>query len=235
MARTAAAKSDALFTPDFFRFLGELRLHNERPWFEANKQRYEESVKEPTLRLIEALQPLLRKVSQKIVVDPRPVGGSMMRIYRDIRFSKDKTPYKPYVAAMFHHQKGKEGSAPGYYLHLEPGESALGCGVWRPEGPALKGIRDAIVSEPARWKKVTSGLTKGSGCTMIGESLKRPPPGYPPDHELIEDLKRKDFGVSVRFADRDVLSPEFPEALAQSAREMAPFMSFLAEAMGESF
>ncbi len=234
MARTAA-KSEGFFTRDFFRFLEELKLHNERPWFEANKQRYEDSVKEPTLRLIEALQPLLRKVSQKIVVDPRPVGGSMMRIYRDIRFSRDKTPYKPYVAAMFHHSKGKEGGAPGYYLHLEPGESIFGGGVWHPEGPALKGIRDAIAGDPDGWRKATSKLLKGNLCSMMGDSLKRPPPGYPPDHEFIEDLKRKDFGVLVRFADRDVLSPGFPEAIAKNAQAMAPFMSFLAEAVGESF
>src|SRR5690349_1473210 len=94
----------AHFTPDFLRFLRDLEAHNNRDWFQKNKERYENSVRDPFLRLVADLQPRLKKLSPNIVADPSPVGGSMMRIYRDIRFAKDKTPYKTAVMAHFWHK-----------------------------------------------------------------------------------------------------------------------------------
>src|SRR4051812_22823600 len=217
-----------MITADTLRFLGELKKHNERPWFEKNKARYETSVRDAMLDLVAELQPRLRKVSRKVMVEPK----SVMRIYRDVRFSKDKSPYKTYLGAMFRHADGKESPAPGFYLHVEPGETMVGGGVWHPEGKALKGIRDAIVEDSAGWKKVTAGLLKGAGCSMIGESLKRPPPGYDPEHPLIEDLKRKDFCVAMEFTDAQVTSKKFPDEIGKAAEKMAPFMKFLAEAVG---
>src|SRR5579859_2760501 len=120
----------AYFTPDLFRFLDELEKHNRREWFEANKQRYEQSVKEPFLRLVTDLGPRLKKVSVHLVADPKPVGGSMMRIHRDIRFAKDKSPYKTAVMAHFWHDKGKDGATPAFYLRLKPRQSAAGGGIW---------------------------------------------------------------------------------------------------------
>ena len=224
-----------MFTADTFRFLSELKAHNERAWFEKNKGSYEGVAKAPMLELISDLVPRLNGVSRQIVVDPRPTGGSMMRIYRDIRFSKDKTPYKPHLAAMFWHKKGKESSAPGFYLHVEPGATMFGGGVWHPESPALKRIRDKIAHSPTEWGKVTSGLLKKSACGMIGDSLKRPPVGYDPEHPYIEDIKRKDFGLSMRFTDKEALSAKFADRVAEAAHRMVPFMSFLAKAVGASF
>src|SRR5215813_10717345 len=136
------------FRPGLFRFLKDLKTHNERAWFQANKQRYEADVREPFLRLIADLAPTLKKIGGGFAADPSPNGGSMMRIYRDIRFSKDKSPYKTYAAAHFWHAKGKAGAAPGYYLHLEPGNSVIGGGIWQPEPKALKKIRDKIAGDP---------------------------------------------------------------------------------------
>ena len=221
-----------MLTKDTFKFLGELKKHNERPWFEKNKARYESQVRDPMLDLVAALQPRLRQITRHVVVDPR----SVMRIYRDVRFSKDKSPYKTYLAAMFWHSDGKESPSPGYYLHVEPGgKTMLGGGVWRPEGAALKRIRDAIAGDAAGWKKVTSGLLKGGACSMIGESLKRPPPGYDPEHPLIEDLKRKDFCVSMTFGDAKVVSARFADEVGKGAEKMAPLMKFLAGAVGADF
>lgn len=133
--------AETYFTHDLFKFLSELRAHNNREWFLQNKERYEQQAPDPLLRFITDLGPGLRKVNSHIVADPRPTGGSMMRIYRDIRFSKDKSPYKTSVAAHFWHEKGREGATPAYYMHLEPGGSLIGAGIWRPEPGALKKIR----------------------------------------------------------------------------------------------
>ena len=139
----------AYFTKDLLGFLSDLAAHNNREWFQANKERYEQSVRDPFLQLVADLQPRLKKISPHFVADPRPVGGSMMRIYRDTRFSKDKTPYKTGVMAHFWHAKGKEGATPAFYLRLRPGESAAGGGIWHPEPDALKRIRNAIVADTA--------------------------------------------------------------------------------------
>jgi len=224
--------ADLYFSTDLFKFLSELRAHNNRNWFERNKERYEMRVRDPLLRFIADLGPELRKINPHIVADPSPVRGSMMRIYRDIRFSKDKSPYKTSVAAHFWHEKAKEGAAPAYYLHLEPGRSLIGAGIWRPEPGALKKIRDAIVNDPRRWKRITSAQQLGAKCKMAGESLQRPPRGYDPNHSLIEDIKRKDFTVGRSLRDQEILGKDLKTIGLDSFRKTAPFVKFLSEAVG---
>ena len=223
---------DGYFTPELFKFLKELRAHNERGWFEGNKARYETAVRDPFSSLIAAIGPPLRKINPAIVADPRLVGGSMMRIYRDIRFSRDKSPYKVSVAAHFSHKMGKKAPAPAYYLHFEPGNSMIGAGMWHPPPAALTQIRDAIVADPRRWKRVTSDGPFRSSCGMMGESLKRPPAGYDAAHPMIEDLKRKDFITSAALTDEEVCAPDLLETIVGSFRATAPFMAFLGTAVG---
>src|SRR5437660_5093902 len=118
------------FSPGLFDFLRELRAHNNREWFQKNKARYEREAREPALRFIEDVGPQLRKLSTHLMADPRPVGGSLFRINRDIRFSADKSPYKTNIGVGFGHEgAGRSGAAPGLYLHLAPGESFGGGGV----------------------------------------------------------------------------------------------------------
>ena len=225
-------ENHAYFTRDLFRFLEELRDHNERDWFVRNKERYEHSARDPFLQFIGDLGPPLKKINPHVIADPRPVGGSMMRIYRDIRFSRDKSPYKTALAAHFHHSKGKDGGTPAYYMHLEPHNSMIGAGIWRPEPGALKKIRDAIVADPKRWQRITSGADFRSSCGMTGESLKRPPASYDPNHPLIEEIKRKDFATSSPLDDRDVCGADFMNVTLNAFRAAAPFVQFLAEAVG---
>jgi uncharacterized protein (TIGR02453 family) len=220
------------FTEDLFRFLKELSEHNDRDWFQRNKERYEASVKGPFISFIGDLGAPLKKINPHIVADPRPVGGSMMRIYRDIRFSRDKSPYKTSVSAHFWHSQGKEGATPAYYLHLEPAHSMVGAGIWRPEPKALKKIRDAIVADGKRWRRVTTASEFRSSCGMAGESLKRPPAGYDANHPLIEDIKRKDFATSSALADRQVAGPDFMKVVSSAFQTAAPFIQFLADAVG---
>ncbi len=223
------------FNPALFKFLRELRENNNRDWFKANKTRYEESVKDPALRFISDFGSHLAKISPHFNADPRPVGGSLFRIYRDVRFSKDKSPYKTAVGIQFRHRAGRDAHAPGFYLHLEPGEIFAAAGLWHPDGPSLKGIRDAIVAEPARWRRVLRSKAFQEGFDLGGDSLKRPPRGYEPEHPLVEDLKRKDFIVHTRLTQKDVTSAGFPKRLAGRYKTTAPLVRFLCDAVGADF
>jgi uncharacterized protein (TIGR02453 family) len=221
------------FTPELFKFLRDLARNNDRAWFAQNKQRFEQHARDPFLAFIRDLAPGMAKISKQIIVDPRPNGGSMMRIYRDTRFSKDKTPFKTGVAAHFEHGRSASGG-PGFYLHLEPGESGAGTGIWRPEPGPLKQIRDAIAADPKLWHKAAHGREFKTGCGMIGESLKRPPAGYDPAHPAIEDLKRKDFAISNPIDDEQVTSPHFMDDVLAVFAEQKKFVGFIAEALGLS-
>ena len=189
------------FDKGLFDFLTELKRHNNRDWFQANKDRYERDLKEPFLDFIADAGPGLRKISPGLVADPRPVGGSMFRIYRDVRFSKDKSPYKTHAGA--HFQIGRKGThGPGYYLHLEPGTCFVAGGIWMHNAQTLQTIRQRIADRPADWKKARGALDHEE------QALKRPPRGFPPDHAMIEDIKRKSFTSSTRLSDQQVLSPD---------------------------
>jgi uncharacterized protein (TIGR02453 family) len=168
------------FSPVLFAFLRELRENNDREWFKANKRRYEEAVQEPAFEFITDFAPHLQQISSHFLADPRPVGGSLFRIYRDTRFGKDKTPYKTSTGIQFRHARGRDVHAPGLYLHLEPGSVFAGAGIWRPDSPTLGRIRDAIAGEPERWAEAVQETRRGERFRLEGESLKRPPAGYDP-------------------------------------------------------
>ena len=212
------------FDKDTFAFLKELADNNDRDWFAENKDRYEGSVKEPFLQFINDVGPELRKVSKTIVADPRPNGGSMFRIYRDVRFSKDKSPYKPYASAHFSMGKGVHG--PGYYLHVQPGECFLAGGMWMPDPPILQSIRERISAKPAEWRKAKGKLDHPE------DTLKRPPRGFDADDPMIEDIKRKSFTGSVRLTDGQVQGPDLVKTVVGDCRELAPLMKFLSTAAG---
>src|SRR5215468_7255521 len=144
------------FAPALFRFLRDLRKNNDRDWFTAHKDVYERDVKEPALAFISAFAPALRRISPHLVADARPVGGSMFRLHRDVRFSNDKRPYKTHVGIQFRHAKAEGAHAPGFYLHLEPGDVFAGAGIWQPDGAVLSEVRDAIAESPARWARAIS-------------------------------------------------------------------------------
>jgi uncharacterized protein (TIGR02453 family) len=223
--------ADAYFPPEMFAFLRDLKRHNDRDWFRANRDRYESDVKEPMLAFIAAFVAPLRKISPHFVADPRPVGGSLFRIHRDTRFAKDKSPYKTHASAQFRHERGKDVHAPGFYLHLEPDNVFLGAGIWRPDGPSLGRIRDAIVEDPGRWKRAVGAKAFREGWAISGESLKRPPRGYDPGHPLVEDLKRKDFIAVSELSERDACVPGFLRKVASGYRSTRPFVRFLTGAL----
>lgn len=219
------------FTPALFTFLRELRLHNQREWFERNKERYLRDVRDPMLRFISDFAPLLRKIAPRLVADPRPVGGSLFRLHRDTRFSPDKTPYKTNVAAHFRHEAGRDVHGPGYYLSLDPAEVAVGGGVWHPEADALRSIRRSILERTGAWRRAAATPAMRR-LDWWGDSLTRSPRGFPDDHPLIDMLRRKDFAAGAELDQRDALSPRFFGRCADVYRALAPTMKLLAHAQG---
>lgn len=223
------------FGPELMTFLKQLKRNNNREWFIANKKRFEREVREPLARFVVDFGPMLKKISPHFLADPRPNGGSIFRIYRDTRFSKEKTPYKTWAAAQFRHESSKDVHAPGFYLHIEPGNVFAGVGIWQPDSTTLARIRESIIENPAEWKRATSDKTFRAHCEITGASLKRTPKGYDPDHPLIEDLKRKDFVAIAPFDAAEVELPDFLDRYAKAARAATPFMRFLTKAVGEKW
>ena len=219
-------------TPALFDFLRDLEASNERQWFEANKERYRTEVRDPVLDFIVAFAQPLKKISPHFPADPRANGGSLFRIYRDTRFSKDKTPYKTNVGAHFRHAAGKDAHAPGFYLHLEPGTCFGGCGIWHPDNHTLSRIRGAIIDRPDEWKRITNAKAFRETFELMGESLKRPPRGYDPEHPLMEYLKRKDFVAITSFSEADAIRPDFLNRFTAIARKGSTFVGFLSQAVG---
>ncbi len=224
------------FDKTLFTFVRQLAENNDRDWFQANKARYQEVVVQPLCDFIAAIAPRLRKISPHYVADPRPHGGSMFRIYRDTRFSKDKRPYKEHAACQFRHEAGKDAHAPGFYVHLAPTEVFFGGGVWLPPSPELKRIRDAIVRDSAGWSRVIKNKRFAATFDGVhGNALTRPPRGFDAEHPHIEDIKRKSFFAMRQAAPRDALRDDFLDEVDTTFRAAAPLMKFLCKAIDVPF
>ena len=223
------------FTPKLFAFLRDLAENNDRDWFTAHQDDYERYVREPALDFITDVAVPLSKISDQFSADARKVGGSLFRIQRDVRFSKDKSPYKTNTGMHFRHLLARDVHSPGFYVHLEPRGSFIGVGIWRPDARTAGAIRQAIVDSPDLWKKATRVKRFTDVFTIDGDSLKRPPRGFDPDHPLIEDLKRKDFVASARISQDRVTSAGFLDDFVDHCRRGAPFMELLCGAVGVKF
>lgn len=226
------------FSRGVFEFLNELEANNEKPWWDANKQRYIEVIREPALEFINDFGDRLGKISPHFVADSRTVGGSLMRPYRDTRFSKDKTPYKTNVGIQFRHELGKDVHAPGFYLHLEPKASFAGVGLWRPETPSARSIRQAINDDPTGWKKAAKSKTFTDVWSIDLEEddlLKRVPKEFDPDHPYPDDLKQKSFIAGTRLTQAKVTSAGFDADLAALYKKASNYTAFLCSAIGVPF
>ena len=226
----APATDAPSFSPALFAFLRELKANNEREWFNANKARYEEELKEPALAFIEDIGYRLPAVAPHLVADKR----SLFRIYRDTRFAKDKTPYKTHVGIYFRHARAADADTAGLYLHLEPQNVFLGAGIWHPGSPALKRIRDALVARPTAWREALDAVAP-TWTLADGESLKRPPAGYAADHPLIGDIKRKNVAVLSPLTQRAATGRGFLDECEERMRRARPFMAFICDALGVEY
>lgn len=223
------------FTPGTFAFLRDLADNNSRDWFTANSERFEEQVREPALDFITDFTGALSSLSPHFVADARKSGGSLFRIQRDTRFSKDKTPYKGNIGIQFRHERAKDVHAPGFYLNVEPRNCFMGIGLWRPETAAANTIRGAIDNRAAVWTDIMTTAAFADTFEMAGDSLKRPPKGFDADHPLIDDLKRKDFIATTTLTQKQVTDAAFLDDFAALCRTGSPFMAFLCQALDISY
>jgi uncharacterized protein (TIGR02453 family) len=223
------------FRRSLFAFLCDLHEKNNREWFLANKTRYQSDVRDPMLEFIADFGPRLRRISRHYVADPRPIGGSMFRIYRDVRFSSNKNPYKTNVGANFHHAAAKDVHAPGFYLHLAPKEVFAASGVWKPDSKTGAKIRDAIMARSQAWTRAKSSPAFKTHCVISGDRFRRTPFGCDSNHPLVEDLKLRDFLAMTTFNEEDACSPTFIDRFQKTCEAAAPFMRFLTTALDLSW
>jgi uncharacterized protein (TIGR02453 family) len=226
------------FTPAVFKFLRELEANNDKEWWEDNKDRYIVTIREPALDFVEGLGEKLKTISPHFVADARTNGGSLMRPYRDMRFSRDKTPYKTNVGIQFRHERGKDVHAPGFYVHLEPGESFLGAGMWRPGAKQARTIRQAINDDPTGWSTAAHSDTFATSWTIGGDDedrLKRIPRELDPDHPFPDDLRLRSFTAGSRLTQKMVTSSAFGDEVLERFAKAAPYTRFLCEAIGVPF
>ncbi len=227
--------SNPHFTPESLQFLSDLSENNSREWFTPRKAQYEALVRDPFLALIEAMQPALAKISPHFRADPKPIGGSLFRLYRDARFSNDKSPYKPWAGARFFHERAKLSPAPSFYLHIAPGNSFVGGGIWHPQPPTQRKIREFILENPSSWVEATQGAQFKSHFSLGGDTLVRPPRGFDANHPLINDIKRKDFVAARPLTDAQVCHSGLLTQVATCSASCAPLIDYLCAALELEF
>jgi uncharacterized protein (TIGR02453 family) len=227
---TTATQAFTGFRPEAIQFLADLAENNDRAWFQPRKAEYERLLKEPLEALCVALAERFEARGLPLSADP---ARSPFRIYRDVRFSKDKSPYKTSASAAFRWAEGgemthQEGD-PGGYFHLAPGEAFVGGGMWHPPTAKLTAFRQRVLNDPASVRRILDepAFARTFGAISV-DSLKRVPNGYPADHPEADLLKLKDMTFGHRLADKDVTSPRLPDVLVESFEVAIPVMRFLA-------
>jgi len=233
--KNSSSKIGSPFTSKLFAFLRELKLNNEREWFAENKPRYERDVLQAAMDFVTQMQPRLAKHSRYLLAEPKRVGGSIMRIYRDTRFAKDKTPYKTNVGIHFRHSIGGDVHAPGLYVHLEPDACFIAAGIWLPPSEPLAAIRQAIMDDNTAWNQVRNNKKFVSQFKFDGDSLKTAPRGIDPNHPAIEDLRRKSFAGVAPLSEKAFLQADICDQVLASFNDAKPLMKFLCDALQQPY
>src|SRR5213079_287736 len=214
-------------------FLRGLKRHNDRAWFEAHRAEYEAAVKRRMHALIEEMDVRLARLAPEIVGDPK---RSMFRIYRDIRFSADKSPFKTHASCWFYHRDGSRavgreaaGGGAGFYFQIAPGDSFLGGGMWMPPREALLQLREAIAEHPARFAKLATDRRLGRRFGGLSEEavLRRVPRGFAPDHAAARWLKFQSFVMGRALTDAQAVSARLPALLEADFRLMLPLVRWI--------
>jgi len=207
-----------------------LSANNNRPWFEANKSRYEDDVRTPLTQFVIDFAPHLAKISPHFVADPRPSGGSIFRIYRDTRFSEDKSPLKTHVAAMFPCRGLARHEGAGLYFHVALDGVWVGGGMYAPDTSHLQAERDHIATNIKRFRAIVeSPRFRRAFGKLEGEQLQRVPRGYPKEHEAADYLRHRQFLAGKEYPARFACSPGFYKGVVGVFREAAPLVRFLNE------
>lgn len=226
------------FRPAAFRFLRDLKRNNAKVWFEAHRDVYEQEVREPMRRLVETVDERLAAIAPEIVGDPR---RSMFRINRDVRFSRDKSPYKTNAGAWFYHRDAGrkvgtagEGGGAGFYVHLDPTTCFLAGGIWMPARPALVRIREVIAAQPRALPRLTSapGFRRRFDGLNQEAKLTRVPQGFAPDHPAAEWLRLQSFTAAAPVEPSVVTSPRLVDRLCRDFEALVPLVRWLNRALG---
>ena len=217
------------FRPEALQFLADLASNNDRAWFKPRKADHERLIKEPFEALCGALAMRFEALRLPLLSDPL---RSPFRIYRDVRFSKDKSPYKTGQGAQFPwHTVGRPDGSPhgvGGYFHMEPGNIFVGGGMWHPDAPRLAAFRERVHSDPdTALEALDDERFRSVFGSVTGEVLTRNPRGYPADHAYGHLLRLKDVVFSRRLADRDVMSADLPDIIASDLDAARPVLRFL--------
>jgi len=226
------------FSSKALTFLRQLKRNNRRDWFEENKPTYTADVQEPMRDLVQEMDTRFGRFAPEIIGD---VKKSVFRIYRDVRFSKDKSPYKTHAACWFYHrgagkkvgQEAHEGGA-GFYFHLEPGASFVGAGIWMPPRPSLQRLRDAIANDHVKFVAVANSpqIKRRFGGLSEEGRLSRVPRGYPSDHPAGDLLRHVSYIVGRSLKDDEVLSSKLPRTLEKDFSVALPLVRWLNNALG---
>ncbi len=219
-------------------YLRNLKRHNERPWFEAHRAEYEADVKAPMRELIEEMDVRLAHLAPEIIGDPK---RSMFRIYRDIRFSTDKSPYKTHASCWFYHRDGTRGvgreaagGGAGFYFQIAPGDSFTGGGMWMPPREALIKLRDAIAEDPKSFAKIATDkrVMRRFGGLDEEAMLRRVPRGFAPDHPGARWLKFQSFVTGRALSDAQAVSARLPALLETDFKLMVPLVRWINQVLG---
>ncbi len=207
-------------------FLTTLKANNDREWFNKNKPLYIEQHGQ----IISFAEELLGLMNQHDHLETPNGKKSIYRIYRDTRFSKDKTPYKTHWGGYFKRATAKLRG--GYYFHIESGNSFVGGGFWAPNPADLKRVREEIDADDQEFRGIvnTKAFTKTFG-SLLGDQLKSAPKGYPKDHPAIDLLRYKQYLLMHKFTDKEVLSADFPQKVTDIFRQMRPFFDYMSEVL----
>jgi uncharacterized protein (TIGR02453 family) len=226
------------FPPATFQFLRDLARNNEKVWFEANRDVYECCVRDPMRRLVETLDTRLGAIAPEIVGDPR---RSMFRIHRDVRFSRNKSPYKTNAGAwLYHRDAGRkvgtvgEGGGAGFYFHIDPTACFMAGGIWMPARPALLRIREAIAGQPTALDRLTNapGFRRRFDGLRQEAKLRRVPRDFSPDHRAAEWLKLQSFTASAPIERSVATSPRLVDRLCRDFALLVPLVRWLNRALG---
>jgi len=204
-----------------FKFLKDIRKNNNKPWFEKNKARYT-AMHENMIAFAEDLMAELGK-SDKLV--PMTGKKSLFRIYRDVRFSKDKTPYKSHMAGGM--KRDTDWLRGGYYYHIEPGDTTMAIGFWNPESKDMKLIRDNIAQDDKPLRKILNSKKVKDTFTIYGQQLKTAPKGFPKDHPAIDLLRYKQLVLMRKFSDKEALDKNFLKECVKTFKASRPFLDYM--------
>lgn len=227
-----------IFTAESLKYLRGLARHNRRDWFEAHRGDYEAHVRGPLADLVEEMDVRMSAFAPEMTGDPK---RSIFRIHRDVRFSKDKSPYKTHAACWFFHGEGSSkvgreahGGGAGFYFHLQPGASFAGGGLWMPPAPALKRLRAAIADDPAGFERIVLAPKLRRRLRGLSEEsmLKRTPRGFGEDHAAARWLKYQSFTVGRPLTDAEVTSGRLTTALVTDFALMTPLVRWLNGVLG---